>query len=119
MRFADAELRELARVAGAEAASRGDRSGKSTTKKRTPSVIRLPAILVMTLMTAPALAADPPVKGPGDTPASTSPPGQPENSETSDRSPEKQTPTAGSEKDRSAPLSPDTKTPRAPDEMKH
>jgi hypothetical protein len=83
------------------------------------AAMRLPAILVMTLMTAPALAADAPVKGPGDTPASTSPPGQPENSETSDRSPEKQTPAAGTEKERTTPLAPDTKTPRAPDEMKH
>jgi hypothetical protein len=84
-----------------------------------PAVLRLPAILVMTIMTAPALAADAPGKVSGDTPASTSPPGQAENSETSDRSPEKQTPAAGLEKERSTPLSPDTTTPRAPDDMKH
>ena len=58
-----------------------------------------------------------PTKGPGDTPSSSSPPGQPSNSETSDRTPEKPTPT-GSEQDRTTPADPATKTPRAPDEMK-
>ena len=56
-------------------------------------------------------------KGPGNTPSSSSPPGQPSNSETSDRTPEKATPT-GSEKDRMTPADPATKTPRAPDELK-
>ena len=58
-----------------------------------------------------------PTKGPGDTPSSSSPPGQASNSETSDRTPEKPTPT-GSEKDKTTPADPATKTPRAPDEMK-
>jgi hypothetical protein len=56
-------------------------------------------------------------KGPGQTPVSRSPPGQPSNSETSDRTPEKPTPT-GSEKDRMTPADPTTKSPRAPDELK-
>jgi hypothetical protein len=58
-----------------------------------------------------------PTKGPGDTPSSSSPPGQPSNSETSDRTPQKPTP-AGSEKHRVTPAGPATETPRAPEEMK-
>ena len=71
----------------------------------------------LALLAIPAIAGETPTKGPGDTPASTSPPGQPGNSETSDRTPEKATST-GSEKDRTTPADPATKTPRAPDEMK-
>ena len=57
-----------------------------------------------------------PTKDPGDTPASSSPPGQPIDSETSDRMPEKPTP-SGFERDRTTPVDPASKTPRAPDEM--
>ena len=57
----------------------------------------------------PAFAGDTPTKGPGDTPAATSPPGQPGNSETSDRTPEKATAT-GTEKDKKTASDPATKT---------
>lgn len=81
-------------------------------------MLKLPAILAMTLLAGTELAEDATQKGPGGTPASGLPPGQPANSETSDRSPEKPTTSAGSEKERSTPSSPETKTPRAPDELK-
>ena len=55
-------------------------------------------------------------QGPGATPASTNPPGQPSISETSDRTPEAPTPT-GTEKDRTA-ADQAPQTPRAPGEMK-
>jgi len=58
-----------------------------------------------------------PTKDPGDTPAASSPPGQPIDSEASDRMPEKPTP-SGFERDRTTPVDPASKTPRAPDAMK-